>query len=201
MKCFVIPAASVLAMALMTAGCGGDNGPGIQSGRGSCYDRLDLSTPVAAVEQFLDACSRQDYLRAYLVLSPRAQSAWWRSVHMLEFGNWFGEEFQPDPIIPDTDEWEHAFAGWYTFDHFMRQATRQTALRVGFIGAADLGTPAPATTENGLEVMDVPARTAEGEPILFRTIQAPSGKWRVLSVLKPREDQPALVWGPSELPW
>ena len=62
----------LLVLSVLLAGCG-DNQQVPPSGARTYFEALDLSTPSAAAETFLDAFARDDFMTVWLALHPKAQ--------------------------------------------------------------------------------------------------------------------------------
>ncbi|MFW6155350.1 MAG: hypothetical protein ACOC95_09045 [Planctomycetota bacterium] len=191
-----------LTTALVVTGCQDDEEqpadqrpPSAASDAGTYYERLSLGTPREAVREFVDAYRKNDYLRAHLVLAPEAQDRWMRSWVMLSFDPWLREGFRF--ALPESPE--HGLGtSWYAFAYVMGRAKRQGSLLLDFTSVTDVGSTSRVGTEAGTSLIDVRAGVSDGGEMIFRTVQAPSGRWRILCVWMERDDQPPLVWGPSE---
>ncbi len=78
--------ALVLLVSVVAAlpGASAQTGPSTGPSSGStAYDRLDLTTPEAALRQFLGAYRRGDYVTAFWILAPASQQAF--QVHLMRF--------------------------------------------------------------------------------------------------------------------
>ncbi len=78
--------ALVLLVSVVAAGPGASAQSGqsaIPSSGSAAYDRLDLTTPEAALRQFLGAYRRGDYVTAFWILAPASQQAF--QVHLMRF--------------------------------------------------------------------------------------------------------------------
>ena len=173
-----------------------------QQGR-TYYETLDLSSPEAAVTTLTDAFTRDDFLTVYLVLSNHSQFMWVQRLQLMQYDHLI----QPDSfeIIRDDvsvfsggiGKGEHVDAGWYIFDQIMLAAKRHDRLLIDLSG--DITIIDNSSVDFGKydidEAVDVVAEVEgiEGE-VIFRTIQAPSGRWRVYQVIVPEGDQEMVPW-------
>ncbi|MBN1138560.1 MAG: hypothetical protein JXM73_18365 [Anaerolineae bacterium] len=165
------------------------------------YETLDLGTPEAAVESFVDAFHRSDFMTVYLVLSPEAQRAWHEQIQRLRYQDLFQCEEDScrkmmEEAFPDGPfEGEHSPDGWYLFDQLMVVAQAQKALLIDLSGEVKIVGRHDAETYQGKDAVDLVA-TVEGigEQVTFRMVQAPSGRWRVFQVILSGGDEEMAPW-------
>lgn len=174
------------------------------------YETLDLSAPEAAVRTFVKAFQRDDFQTVWQVLAPRAQFVWMQLVNLLRYDQLYNTDLRAEvePRITTlaegigAGEQSEASTMWF-FDDMMLAATQAGALLIDLHGEVTiLGSgPAPAAAQDPDSpdiVMDVRA-TVDGiqGTVIFRTVQAPSGRWRVLQVIVPGGDE---EWRPWSVP-
>ncbi len=165
------------------------------------YETLDLSSPDAAVTTFTDAFARDDFLTVYLVLSTRSQFIFLQRLRLLDWSYMV----QPDSFERIRDDvttfaeglgaGEHVDDGWYIFDQIMLAAKRHDVLLIDLSGEVSIIDSEPIEFLDYDEAMDVIAEVEgiEGE-VIFRTIQAPSARWRVYQVIVPNGDEEMVPW-------
>jgi hypothetical protein len=185
----------LVVLALITLlGCG----QGSTSGR-TQYESLDLSSPEAAVRTFGDLFRREDFVGVYMVLSPLAQRHW-----QMKFSLFLHKEMVRTDVWTDfpegaglfpIEEAEHQPDGWFAFDQIMLTAKERSALLIDLSGKITVADSQDSKTVDGDAAVDVTARVEgiEGE-VIFRMVQAPSGRWRVFQVVVPGGDEEIVPW-------
>jgi hypothetical protein len=171
------------------------------------YEGLNLETPEAAVETFVDAFQRDDFMTVYLVLAPQAQMQWRQRIQLLSYQELFqcdGEECRQiaEDTFPDgIFEGEHSPDTWYYFDQSMLTAKEHDALLIDLSGEVEITDTDDSETYDGEDAVDVIA-TVEGieGQIAFRMVQAPSDRWRVLQVIVPDGDEEMVPWAMPKEP-
>ena len=108
-------------MLLLASGCASDDG----SAR-TYYESLDLSTPMASAETFVEAFDARDFMTLYLVLDARAAFRIQQSWSLLDFEGLIRAGDVPEleeeiRTVFDLDTMEHNDA-WYIFDRLMLMA-------------------------------------------------------------------------------
>ena len=171
---------------------------------GTAYDRLDLSSPDAALRAFLSAFRRGDYVTAYWIFSPQSQLDWDSLIYRLNLGQTV-RAAQPlgggfvEQAIPPLAQWEQQDMS-FLFAHVMNAAKRIDALPIDLAGLPDdlsanglaLGAAAPAG--DGSVVIAV-ALKAYAAPVIFRLVTSPLGKWRLRQIVPPGGDPNSLPFG------
>ena len=170
------------------------------------YETLDLETPESAVETFTDAFARDDFLTVYLVLSTRAQFFTTQYLNLMRYGNLFQIEHR-EAVFEDVTvfaegigEGEHADTGWYIFDQIMLAAKENDALLIDLSGEVTIIDSEDSESEWEDDTLDVIAEVdgIDGE-VIFRMVQSPSDRWRVLQVIVEDGDEEMVPWAvPSE---
>jgi hypothetical protein len=174
------------------------------------YDTLPLDTPTEAVETFVDAFQREDFMTVYLVLDYWAQKDVFRAGGRLD-----------TELLVDVDAMQdqdlnllgpaynaHFEVGWHLFDRLMLAGSAQDALLIDLSGDVSIietqdALPDARPDTNDLEVAVVDVRaTVEGidGEVVFRTTQSPvNDDWRVHQVIVPDGDTEQIPWSvPTE---
>lgn len=177
------------------------------------YEALDLSTPEAAVTTFADAFQDGNYPRVFLVLAPEAQQGWYSGFSLFR-PELLVDESMADQLFEatrdlfgfDHTETEHSpYNMPYLFDAVMQFAAENDAFVIDLRGDIDIvGTEESSvpSRENGedrdddtpLPAVDVIVSTSELGELRFRTVQVPSGRWRVYQVIVPGGNENLLPW-------
>jgi len=192
---------AILALAVVLAGCGSST----QITARTYYDSLALETPETAVESFISAYQKSDFQTVYLILSPRAQRTWQENYALL---NWpliihvSSDDPQVRMVLEETDiakgEFEHSGETSYEFDEIMLAAQNHDLLLVDLSGTTKIKGTEPARDTVGHPATDVSVSSSQYEgDLIFRTVQAPSGRWRVYQVFLPGGNEDFVPWAIS----
>ena len=191
----------ILALMFLLAGCGISSNT--SSDARTYYDSLVLDTPEDAVESFISAYQRSDFPTVYLILSPRAQRAWQenyilRNWHLLIHVN-SPDDPQVRTLVEETSiaggQFEHSGQTSYEFDEIMLAAQKYGLLWVNLSGTTKVQETKPARDTVGNPATDVIVDSNQyDEELVFRTVQAPSGKWRVYQVFLPGGSEDFVPW-------
>ena len=164
------------------------------------YDRLDLDTPENAVKTFTEAFAKDDYPTVHLIFSKETQFRW-RKVQQATFT--YDHLLNPDysdkvtEIIQESyDNFEHNYPAWELFDNIMMAGDEYDAFLIDLNGEVTIIDTKPSQSELVEEdTTDVIAEVEgiEGE-VIFRMVETPSGKWRVVQVLVPGGDEGMFPW-------
>jgi hypothetical protein len=165
------------------------------------YETLELSTPEAAVMTFSEAFRRDDFLSVYLVLAPQAQFAIQQRMGLLQYEYLFQSEFR-DEVFEDVTVFseglghgEHIDSGWYLFDQVMLSAKENSALLIDLSGEVKIIDSMTSETNGGDDAVDIIATVERiDEEVVFRMVQAPSGRWRVYQVILAGGDEEMVPW-------
>ena len=86
-------------------------------------------------------------------------------------------------------------AQWSFFDDLMLAAARHEAFLIDLSGEVTIQSAAAGTPLGDDAVVDVVGAVEgiDGE-VIFRTVQAPSGRWRVRQVVVPGGDEEMIPW-------
>jgi hypothetical protein len=161
------------------------------------YDSLDLETPETAVETFVAAFQQHDFVTVYMILSPAAQQTL----------TWNKKLLKRDGIVTDPPEkfqealyekqfnLEHIYDTLLGYDLLLAVAAEHGALQIYLPGAVTIINSTNSVTPLGQSGVDV-ATQVEGinGEVVFRMVQSPGDKWRVLQVIWPGGD-------PTQFPW
>ncbi len=185
---------------LIGASCAGNT-----QGR-TYYETLDLATPQQAVTTFTQAFNRNDFWTVYLVLAPQAQYQWRVTMAMYKFELLLQADKGWDLVdgleifSSDMNTVEHApIDGGYIFDQIMQAAVEQDALLIDLHGKLTIISSKESQTLDGVPAVDVLANVGTLQGITFRTVQVPSGRWRVYQVILPGGDEEYYPWSvPAE---
>jgi hypothetical protein len=167
------------------------------------YDSLDLHTPETAVETFVEAFWRLDFVTVHMILAPAAQQRLldrralliWDGVIQTEGGDNHPEEVIKaftGRIRPPQD---HLLDGTFEFDRLMFTAAEHNALQVNLAGHVAIVSRKQSETILGQEAIDVGVEIdGIAGLVTFRMVQSPDGRWRVFQITFPGGDE-------SEFPW
>jgi hypothetical protein len=171
------------------------------------YESLDLSSPESAIQTFADAFSRDDFPTVWLILDGSAQFTWTQQLHVLEFGaliqtsNWEVIKMDISTFAKGIGEGEHSEADTsYVFDQFMLAARKHSAFLIDLTGSVEILSSEPSIASQVGQAIDVAVKVEKmEEEVVFRMVQAPSGRWRVYKVFVPGGEGELPPWGvPSE---
>ena len=168
------------------------------------YESLDLSSPEAAVTTLTDAFQRQDFFSVFLVLDYTAQFHFIQKVRLFRHQELFDTTHE-EAVLADVPVYaaglgssEHVPDSIFIFDDMMLAVAKHDAFLIDLRGSISiLGSKTFEFEDSGetIQAVDVSATVAniEGE-VIFRTVQAPSGRWRVRQVIVPGGDEELLPW-------
>ncbi|MEE9206384.1 MAG: hypothetical protein V3U50_05315 [Acidimicrobiia bacterium] len=180
----------LLVLLVLLAACGEREAvpPG---GARTYFEALDLSTPSAAAETFLDAFARDDFMTVWLALHPNAQKLIQLELDLLQ------RRVVVDHPIPHAEYEEiyesfppESIGTWYLFDALMLVADEYDAFII------DLSGPVRVTDEtvDGDEAeLSAEAAGIEGT-VTLRMAKSFKGSWRVREITMGDEGEPAVVW-------
>lgn len=159
------------------------------------YEGLALSTPLEAVETFIELFERGDYPALFLVLSPDAQANWRRRpMATFDYSTWFTDPDLLDQVAmlnSDLPDEHDPSVITHIFDEAMLVAEANDAFVIDLRGTADVG---DLDVEVDGARAAVQARLADGTPVIFALEQAASERWRVRQVIVPGGDLDILPW-------
>jgi len=162
------------------------------------YEALNLVSPESAVAAFADAFGRGDFLSVWLILSPNAQFRWQAYMATLDRERLYCRERKGDAmegLFSDGPLWYEHIGTWYVFDQVMLAAQADSALLIDLGGNVTIERSEDSETIDGAQAVDVIAQMEgiQGE-VIFRTVQAASGRWRVHQVIVPGGDEELVPW-------
>jgi hypothetical protein len=172
-----------------------------EGGPRTYYDSLDLGTPESAVQTLAHAFQREDFVTVYLVLAPNAQFRFEQELRLLNYANLFQSD-KREQVFADVTVFsegighgEHIDTGWYIFDQIMLAAKEHSALLIDLSGKVTIIDSEPSETILEEAAVDI-ITSVEGinGNVVFRMIQAPSGRWRVFQVIVPGGDEETWPW-------
>jgi hypothetical protein len=166
-----------------------------QTGR-TPFDRLPLDSPEAAVARFVEAYRQRDYVTVYWILSPAAQTAWNRDFNSYDMeplvaklpDNGRASEIM-HKAFPTIDQWDQTEMSWL-FDRIMVGAEVAGALPVQMPKDGAAG-PAQPRADGAVTIGFGQGAAA----VKFRLVRAPSGQWRVFSVIAGGGNPDRAPWG------
>ena len=175
--------------------------------QGTAYDRLDLSSPAAAVDAFLRAYKKGDYVAAFWVFSLPAQRSWREHVNRLDFSRIVRGDFAKlrsldlfDEMVPEPDGYEQEDIS-FLFAHMMNIAAAHALLPLDVTGWVD---DPPAGDKPPAGAVAFPTGTAADilvrlkaypESVQFKLEISPLGKWRIRQIILPGGNDKTLPWG------
>jgi len=163
------------------------------------YEILDLSGPERALDTFLAAFRRSDFPTVFLILDRTAQRELDAQRAFFRFERFLGDAESVQDLVsnlPGLGELEPDATIWGGFSELMEIAETHSAFLIDLRGeVAVSGTADGPLSPDGRETIDVLA-SVEGidGTTVFRMVQAPSGRWRVLQVVVPGGDEDLLPW-------
>ncbi len=180
-------------LALVGSGCSDSSDEAVPHGGARTYfEALDLSTPSAAAEIFLDAFARDDFMTVWLVLLPDSQKMIELSLDLLQYGVVVDHLAIPRAEYKEIYESfpPESIGAWYWFDALMLVADEYDAFTI------DLSGPVQITDEmvdgDGVE-LSAEAAGIEGT-VTLHMAKSFKGRWRVREVTTGGEGEPTVVW-------
>jgi len=195
----------LIAICMLLAACNTISQPPHAQAR-TFYESLDLESSEAAVRTFIDAFQRADFPTVYWILAPDAQDVWRQYMSMLEADRVIkvneGEDAQTvfHETMINTDftnigQLESFGDTSYYFDIVMYAAKQHGVLPIDLTHAVTIREVKPPQRNDQYTFVDVTVETDTVDGIvIFRTIQGPSGRWRVLQVIVPGGDERDMPW-------
>ncbi len=160
------------------------------------YESLNLDTPEDAVQTFTSAFAKEDFPTVYMIFAPKTQQGWQTLYATFNIKRMVKADYAKQALqnLPTFDQWE-SLEPSFIFDTIMLDATQHDALLIDLRGDVVIGTRTKSKTSNGGEAVDV-AATIDGikGDVVFRLVQSPSKRWRVLQVIVPDGDESKMPW-------
>ena len=165
------------------------------------YETLDLDTPEEAVTAFTDAFAEDDFFTVFLILSNHSQLIMNQRTQLHQYGHLYDINLHAEMrssislFSKGLGEGEHLDMGWYLFDEIMMAAREHSAFLIDLSGRVTILKVEPSESRWDENTTDVFTRVEgiDGE-VVFRMVQGPSGKWRVLQVIVPGGDEEMIPW-------
>ena len=181
----------LLVLSVLLAGCG-DNKQAPPSGARTYFEALDLSTPSAAAETFLDAFARDDFMTVWLVFHPKAQKLIEINLDLLQDRVMIDSHTVAREVRMERSRLfpPESIGTWHLFDALMFAADEHDAFII------DLSGPVRVTGQmvDGDEAkLSAGAAGIEGTVTLHME-KSLKGSWRVRSVTMGSDGEPPIVW-------
>lgn len=165
------------------------------------YDSLDLESPESAVMTFTDAFQRRDFPTILMVFSLRTQTHITQVINLLRYDDLIRIEQVESrfDLMPGIREFEHSPGRLdYVFDIVMLFAIEHEAFLIDLSGDVTIiesRAYSPEAEDEERTFMDVvtTVENIEGD-VIFRMVQAPSGRWRVEQVITEGGDVERIPW-------
>ena len=166
------------------------------------YESLNLSTPEDAVQTFAAAFAKEDFPTVFMVFASKTQQKWkllldtFNTKWMVK-ADYAKQVIKAIPPLDQLESWETSFI----FDTIMLDAAQHDALLIDLRGDITIGTSTKLTMADGVEAVDI-TTTVDGIEgnVVFRLVQSPSKRWRVLQVIVQGGDESKLPWSVPSSP-
>ena len=157
------------------------------------YESLDLSSPLSAVEVFVEAYDSDDFMTVWLILDHWAQREWRDALNLLQYGELlrWNEELHDDLTSMYSDLVLESSDYWYVFDQVMLIADQHDSL---LIDLEPISLTLRGVEADGGATVIGEFQGIDGE-VTIDLNQTPSGDWRVHRVLVPGGDPDSVPWG------
>ncbi len=181
----------LLVLSVLLAGCG-DNQQVPPGGERTYFEALDLSTPSAAAETFLDAFARDDFMTVWLALHPNAQHMIQSALDLLQYRVVIGSQTVAREVMMERSRSfpPESIGTWHLFDALMVAAGEHDAFII------DLSGPVRVTDQivDGDEAqLSAEVAGIEGTVTLHME-KSFKGRWRVRSVTMGSDGERPVVW-------
>lgn len=183
---------SIFILALMLSSCASFS----QSQRTTYrtyYESLDLSSPESAVQSFSSAFQKSDFPTVFWILAPEAQSEYRNNIALLEYDYLIklSSTVKTD-MLNNISPIEHRGETSYHFDGLMMTAKEHSAFIIDLSGEIGMKDRVPASNNQYVDLVTV-VDGIDGD-VVFRLVQSPSKRWRVLQVIVPGGDETLIPW-------
>lgn len=157
------------------------------------YDSLDLSSPTAAAETFVDAFARDDFMTVWLAFDSQAQWEWNNAFNLLHYSKLFRVNDEMRQGIPDTISRliTETTDPWYVFDQTMMLAREHNAL---LIDLQSIDLDMTTIKDDGTAVVTGRFEGIDGD-VEIKLTATQDGRWKVGQVLLPGGDENSIPWG------
>ncbi len=182
-------AIGLVAIAILTTACSNSD-PGDDAR--TYYESLDMSSPMATAEAFVEAFDADDYMAVWLLFDYFAQHELSTAMDLLQYRQVIRSADLPDRNVIG-DELSAAIGQntdrWYVFDRIMLLADANDALLI------DISPVSLAAGETTTDTAEVIADLAgiDGE-VVIRLVKRREGNWGVRQVIVPGGDESQIPW-------
>lgn len=168
---------------MVLAGCGGNEPETVEPTftLPRTYEELDLSTPQAAVEEFMSAFVRRDYVTASLILHRDTQATLEQSIATTNVTGLVAPEIQAAVLARLTVEREgdHLMEAGRAFEIAMEAAMADGGFKIDLASGAD---GLNLRSEDRFSAIVEGILATNGNDVTFELAPATDGRWRVRSV-------------------
>ncbi len=183
----------VVLIALVGSGCADSSDEAAPFGGARTYfESLDLSTPIASAETFLDAFARDDFMTVWLALYPNTQKMIELQLDLLQLRVVIDHLAIPHAEFEEIYESfpPESIGAWYLFDALMLAADEYDAFIIDLSGPVRI----TDTTVDGDEAeLSAEAAGIEGTVTLHMT-KSFKGSWRIREITMGAEGDQPVVW-------
>jgi len=181
----------MLVLSALLAGCG-DNQQVPPGGERTYFEALDLSTPSAAAETFLDAFARDDFMTVWLVLHPNAQDMIRSALDLLQHRVMIDSQAVARDVMMERSRSfpPESIGTWHLFDALMFAADEHDAFII------DLSGPVRVTDQmvDGDEAEISAEAAGIDASVTLHMEKSFEGRWRVRSVTMDSDGERPVVW-------
>jgi hypothetical protein len=177
--------------------------PSQQASHRTYYESLDLSTPESAVQSFTSAFQQSDFPTVFLIFAPKTQREFKNKIDFFQYEYLLNLNPAAEPslttrsILADTpwlnmSKMEHFEETSYYFDILMMAAKEHSALLIDLSREVEIKDEIKSADNQYVDIVT----TVDGIDgyVIFRTVQSPSKRWRVLQVIVPNGDESQIPW-------
>lgn len=173
------------------------------------YESLELDTPELAVQTFVSAFDRADFVTVYMVLAPATQQELRSQGVALSIDNFIHERLVGENQELFIQKWtsrvsvneaEQFQDTQYIFYVMMQEAAELGFIPFQFNEQFEILGSESTIIPDGQNAVDLMIMFEGDEnPIIFRLIQSPDKRWRVFQVIWPGGDETDVPWalGPN----
>jgi hypothetical protein len=167
----------------------------------SYYDTLPLDLAEQTTRKFVQAFQEHDFVTVYMMLAPIIQQRLTNNPMTLFDSIILEESFEKnealqlvwhDRLLKDN---EHFMDTLNLFDAMMLTAAQHSALSAHLPGELTILSANETRLQTGHTAIEIVTSFTEiEEPIVFRLVRSPRGKWRVFQVVWPDGNQERYPW-------
>ena len=180
-------------LALVGSGCSDSSDEAVpHGGERTYFEALDLSTPSAAAETFLDAFARDDFMTVWLALHPKTQKLIQLQLDILQDRVIIDSKTVAREVMMERSRLfpPESIGTWHLFDALMFAADEHDAFII------DLSGPVRVTdqmVDSGEAELSAEAAGIEGT-VTLQMEKWFEGRWRVRSVTMGSDGERPVVW-------